>query len=74
MTSLPIRPSTSPPPNSTGASGSGLTDAELVSWAERLAQDVPEGYEGYAYFNNDAEGYAIRDAQHLRARLPSLAV
>lgn len=56
-----------------GASGIGFTDAELGTWAKRLAQEAQEGYESYAYFNNDAEGHAIQDAQRLRALLRSLA-
>lgn len=56
-----------------GASGIGFTRAELAPWAERLAQEAEAGREGYAYFNNDAEGHALADAQRLRAMLGALA-
>jgi uncharacterized protein YecE (DUF72 family) len=57
-----------------GASDIGFTDAELAVWAERLAQHAQDGYEGYAYFNNDAEGHAIVDAQRFHTLLGPLAV
>lgn len=57
-----------------GSFGIGFTDQELAAWAERLAQDAENGCESYAYFNNDAEGYAIRDAQRLCVMLRPLAV
>ncbi len=57
-----------------GSSGIGFADAELAEWAERLTHAAQEGCEGYAYFNNDAEGHAIRDAERLRAMLGTLAV
>lgn len=57
-----------------GASGIGFSDPELAFWAERLAHDAEAGYEAYAYFNNDAEGHAIADAQTLREMLGALAV
>ncbi len=44
------------------------SDAELRAWAQRLrrwARDV----DVYAYFNNDWEGFAPRNAQRLRALL-----
>ena len=49
-----------------GAHGIGLSDDELRGWAERIARAVAGGREIYAYFNNDAEGYAIRNALRLR--------
>lgn len=57
-----------------GAFGVGFSEAELTVWAERLARDAAAGYEAYTYFNNDAEGHAIADAQRLRAMLGTLAV
>ena len=57
-----------------GASGVGFSETELAVWAERLAQDARDGYESYAYFNNDAEGHAIVDAQRFHALLGPLAV
>lgn len=50
-----------------GASGIGLSDDELAFWADRIVRDAAAGVDVYAYFNNDAEGYAIRDALQLRA-------
>ena len=42
--------------------------SELDSWAERLARRSYE-IDVYAYFNNDWEGYAVRNALYLRRRL-----
>ena len=44
----------------------GYTDGELTFWAERIAGDIAAGRDVYAYFNNDPDGHAIRDAQRLR--------
>jgi uncharacterized protein YecE (DUF72 family) len=48
----------------------GFGDEELREWADRIrsfrdlhAADV------YAYFNNDPEGHALRDAARLRSML-----
>ncbi len=46
---------------------------ELAFWAKRLSIDIAEGREVYAYFNNDAEGYAIRDALGLHKLLGKTA-
>ncbi len=53
-----------------GVSGrrGNYSEAELDRWAQRLARwrlDV----EVYAYFNNDWEGFAVRNAQSLLGRL-----
>lgn len=56
-----------------GASGPGLSEAELTFWAERLAREAKEGHEIYAYFNNDVEAHAIRNALRLRDLLGPLA-
>jgi uncharacterized protein YecE (DUF72 family) len=42
--------------------------SELDAWAERLARWSDE-IDVYAYFNNDWEGYAVRNARYLRQRL-----
>ncbi len=42
--------------------------SELDRWAERLA-GWSERVDVYAYFNNDWEGYAIKNALHLKRRL-----
>ena len=44
------------------------SDAEISTWARRLAQWRRET-EIYAYFNNDWEGYAIRNARLLKRKL-----
>jgi uncharacterized protein YecE (DUF72 family) len=57
-----------------GEQGIGLSDAELDFWAKRLAADAVEGREIYVYFNNDLDGYAIRNALQLRDLLGPVAV
>ena len=44
------------------------SDAEIDSWARRLAQ-WRRDTEIFAYFNNDWQGFAIRNAKHLQAKL-----
>jgi uncharacterized protein YecE (DUF72 family) len=56
-----------------GAYGIGLSDDELAFWAKRLSVDAAEGRQAYVYFNNDAEGYAVRDALRLRELLGTAA-
>ena len=41
------------------------SDTELREWADRLA-DAAAGAEVLAYFNNDWEGFAVRNALRLR--------
>jgi uncharacterized protein YecE (DUF72 family) len=43
----------------------------LRPWANPIRRWVAEGYAVYAYFNNDAFGYAVSDAQVLRGLLNS---
>jgi uncharacterized protein YecE (DUF72 family) len=45
------------------------SDGELASWASRIGQFVRRGLKTYVYFNNDAHGYAARDAERLRRLL-----
>lgn len=45
----------------------GYSERELVSWGERARAWLAEGLDVYAFFNNDAEGCAVRDAQRLIA-------
>ncbi|HXZ03523.1 MAG TPA: DUF72 domain-containing protein [Ktedonobacteraceae bacterium] len=45
-----------------GAYGIGLSDDELLFWAKRLSNGIAEGCDIYAYFNNDADAYAIHNA------------
>jgi uncharacterized protein YecE (DUF72 family) len=44
-------------------------DAELRSWAERIAQWDAEGRDVYVYFNNDGAGYAVQNARTLKRLL-----
>ncbi|MEY2454187.1 MAG: hypothetical protein QOD92_3761 [Acidimicrobiaceae bacterium] len=41
----------------------------LAPVAARLQRWLDDGYDVYAYFNNDYEGHAVKDAQWLRGRL-----
>jgi uncharacterized protein YecE (DUF72 family) len=38
-------------------------------WADRIGEWAGQGRDVYAYFNNDGDGNAVRDAQALRALL-----
>jgi uncharacterized protein YecE (DUF72 family) len=40
----------------------GFTAAELQSWSKQILALSRAGKEVYLYFNNDWEGFAIRDA------------
>jgi uncharacterized protein YecE (DUF72 family) len=44
------------------------SETELAEWAERL-RDLRRRAEVFAYFNNDWEGFAVRNAQRLRTLL-----
>ena len=48
-----------------GQHGIGLSDEDLAYWSGRIATDAAAGPDVYAYFNNDPEGYAVRDATAL---------
>jgi len=39
------------------------SDEELLSWARRIAELGQKLKAVYIYFNNDAEAYAVRNAQ-----------
>ncbi len=47
------------------------SDEELACWARRLAGLAPHLRAVYVYFNNDAEGFAVRNALTLRGYLHS---
>ena len=51
-----------------GAGGANYSPAEIETWARRIAQ-WRRRVEVYAYFNNDWEGFAVRNALDLRKRL-----
>ena len=44
---------------------SGYSDVELERWAAHAKRFLGEGLDVYAYFNNDAMGDAVPDAQTL---------
>ena len=46
-----------------------LLDQELRWWADRIREWQSQGRDVYAYFNNDADGNAVRNARTLRALL-----
>jgi len=45
------------------------SDKELTDWAEKLADFAPNLEAVYIYFNNDIEGFAVRNAKTLRGYL-----
>jgi uncharacterized protein YecE (DUF72 family) len=45
------------------------SDADLHWWAQRIREWEGAGHIVYAYFNNDGEGHAVRNARSLRALL-----
>lgn len=42
--------------------GGDYPDAELQTWVERIASGTERAGEIYIYFNNDAEGFAVKNA------------
>lgn len=46
----------------------------LETWASRLVHNMGRHAEGYAYFNNDHQGCALRDAASFGRRLANLDV
>ena len=57
----------------TGRYQGSYDDAELDAWAHRLAEEHRAGRDVYAYFNNDADAIATRNAHSLRDRACVLA-
>ena len=49
--------------------GGRYTSQRLTAWAARMAGWVASGSPVWAYFNNDIDGHAIRDADRLRSML-----
>lgn len=54
-----------------GQYGGRYTEDSLASWAAHIRTWQEEGRDVFAYFNNDAEGYAVENAKTLQARLAS---
>jgi uncharacterized protein YecE (DUF72 family) len=53
--------------------GGRYADGVLEQWGEWLGRQIRDGRPVFAYFNNDREGHAPRDAQRLRTILQSTA-
>ncbi|HYO85759.1 MAG TPA: DUF72 domain-containing protein [Dermatophilaceae bacterium] len=51
--------------------GGSYDDAAMGWWAARLGEWATGGVDGYAYFNNDADGRAVRNGHALRSALAS---
>ena len=49
--------------------GGSYSDADMAWWADRIREWEAAGHEVLAYFNNDGEGHAVRNAWTLRAFL-----
>jgi uncharacterized protein YecE (DUF72 family) len=49
--------------------GGNYSETELRQWADRLGNWRGDGLDVYAYFNNDWEGYALRNALRLKELL-----
>lgn len=52
-----------------GEDGGRYTKAQLETWAGNIRNLQGDGMDVYAYFNNDAHGYALENAEHLRGLL-----
>jgi uncharacterized protein YecE (DUF72 family) len=52
-----------------GEKTNAFSDDELATWAEQIAGYLADGVDVFAYFNNDGNGDAVRDAERLRALL-----
>ena len=53
-------------PSHTHLYAGSYSDADLGWWADRIREWLGQGREVYAYFNNDGEGHAVRNARRLR--------
>lgn len=47
--------------------GGCYSDTDMHWWGERVREWLGQGRDVWAYFNNDMDGYAVRNAQALRA-------
>jgi uncharacterized protein YecE (DUF72 family) len=57
-------------PDPTHLYAGSYSDDDLHWWANRIGEWRTTGHEVYAYFNNDGEGHAVRNALRLRDLLP----
>jgi uncharacterized protein YecE (DUF72 family) len=53
-----------------GSDGGNYTEEELERWACRI-EEWRERIDVYSYFNNDWEGFALRNALWLKERIPA---
>jgi uncharacterized protein YecE (DUF72 family) len=53
----------------TGKYAGCYSDEQLDEWASWIAAQIEEGRDAYAYFNNDREGHAVRNALTLRRQI-----
>ena len=53
-------------PSSDWLYAGSYSDDDLAWWADRIREWEGQGREVYAYFNNDGEGHAVRNAWRLR--------
>lgn len=51
--------------------GSNYSDKELKAWAKKIRRFLKQGKDVYVYFNNDAYGFAVKNALRLRELLAS---
>ena len=49
--------------------GGQYPSEQLVEWAKKIERYVKEGLSVVAFFNNDAQGYAVNDAKQLKSLL-----
>ncbi len=49
--------------------GSHYSEGELRDWSKRIGGWLREGLDVYSYFNNDAFGFAVKNASALRELL-----
>ena len=56
-------------PDSESLYAGSYSDADLRWWADRLADWDARGHDVLVYFNNDGNGYAVRNGRTLRALL-----
>ena len=53
--------------------GSNYSEGELRDWSKRIGGWLREGLDVYSYFNNDAFGFAVKNALALREMLRSIS-
>jgi uncharacterized protein YecE (DUF72 family) len=58
-------------PDSEHLYGGSYSDADLGWWADRIREWEGSGHSVFAYFNNDGEGNAVRNARTLKRMLGS---